>query len=205
MKCILIHGLGQTSLSWEKTRGLLSGEIDADCIELFSQNNEKINYLNIYNEFVGFCKTYNEPFNICGLSFGGILALHYAINNPDKVNSMILIGAQYKMPKLLLKLQNIIFTLLPESQFNGLGIKKKEMIALTKSMMNLNFKQELCKIKCPVLVVCGEKDRTNIKASIELSKKISSAKLCIVPESGHEVNKDNPVELAKILNDFLVN
>ena len=40
---------------------------------------------------------------------------NYAIDHPDKVNSLILIAAQYKMPKKLLSIQNTIFRFMPIS------------------------------------------------------------------------------------------
>lgn len=69
-------------------------------------------------------------------------------------------------------------------------------------MMDLDYSGELNKISCPVLVVCGEKDSANKKASIELAERLAHAKLCMVKEAGHEVNVDTPEQLAKVLNGF---
>lgn len=49
--------------------------------------------------------------NLCGLSLGVVLALNYIIDNPKKVNSLVLIAGQSEMPKALLKLQNIVLGL----------------------------------------------------------------------------------------------
>ena len=35
---------------------------------------------------------------LCGLSLGGVLALNYAIEHPEKIKGMVLIATQYKMP-----------------------------------------------------------------------------------------------------------
>lgn len=43
-------------------------------------------------------------------------------------NSLILIGTQYKSPKVLLKIQNTIFKVLPESVFAEVGLTKKQFI-----------------------------------------------------------------------------
>lgn len=56
---------------------------------------------------------------------------------------MILIAAQYEMPKVLLKLQNIILSFIPEFSFKSVGMKKKDFIKLTKSMMSLNLSEEV--------------------------------------------------------------
>ena len=98
------------------------------------------------------------PLNICGLSLGGILAMQYAIEHPEKMNSLVLIGTQYEMPKYLLKIQNLIFRIMPCSAFEKMGFQKTDFINLCKSMTEINFKHELKKISCSVLVVCGDKD-----------------------------------------------
>lgn len=149
-----------------------------------------------------YCGQWNDPVNLCGLSLGGILALQYGILHPDKTNSLVLIGTQFTMPKNLLKLQNIIFQIMPQSAFQNTGLSKKEIMALTKSMMNLDFRKDLHKISCPVLVICGEKDRSNKDAALQLKEQIPDAQFSIIPDAGHEVNADNPVELGKIIDSF---
>ena len=53
---------------------------------------------------------------------GGVLALHYSIENPEKVKAAVLIGTQYKMPKGLLKFQNIAFHIMPQRMFDTMGL-----------------------------------------------------------------------------------
>jgi len=100
-------------------------------------------------------------------------------------------------------LQNLIFRFIPRKTFEKIVISKEEVIYLTKSIMNLNFKKDLEKIKCPTLIICGEKDKANIKASMKLKDLISSSTFKIIKNSGHEVNIDNPKLLGKELNNFL--
>lgn len=105
---------------------------------------------------------------------------------------------------MLLKIQNVIFRFMPEIQFKETGFSKNDFIKLSESMMNLDFSENLKNIKFPVLVVCGEKDKPNMKASLNISKMIPDAELSIVKNSGHEVNRDNPEELKNILTRFLM-
>ena len=46
----------------------------------------------------------------------------------EKVQSLVLVGAQYKMPKGLLKFQNIIFRFMPGAAFAKMGIQKDDVI-----------------------------------------------------------------------------
>ncbi len=70
--------------------------------------------------------------DLCGLSLGGVLALQYTIEHPEKVNSLVLIAAQYKMPAKLLKPQNSFFRFMPKSSFQQTGFGKREFMELCK-------------------------------------------------------------------------
>lgn len=203
MKHILIHGLGQNASSWNKTISYMMEQDNIICPELSLFLKEKdASYSNLYKAFSEYCDNISEPLNLCGLSLGAVLALNYVIDNPKKVNSLVLIAAQYEMPKTLLKLQNIIFKFIPQKSFNNMGMSKNDFIKLTSSMMNLNFNEGLNNISCPVLLICGEKDSPNKKATRSLYESILKAEMTFIKDSKHEVNNDNPKELAKILNDF---
>lgn len=205
MKYIFLHGLGQTSSSWEKTVDVMDEKLDIDCPNLFTLlQGREINYDNLYQAFSEYCKICTEPLNLCGLSLGGILALQYVIENPNRVNSVVLIGTQYAMPKKLLKFQNAIFHVMPNSIFEQMEFEKKDVITLSSSMMNLNFQQDLYKIDCPVLVLCGEKDKANMKASMQLEALIPNAKFSVIRNAGHEINIESPKNLGIALNEFFI-
>lgn len=84
----------------------------------------------------------------------------------------------------------------------GSGLEKEAMIALCRSMMELDFSPRLHQIACPTLVLYGEKDRANRKASIQLAENISGSQLKIIPHAGHEVNTEAPQELTRTLTEF---
>lgn len=203
MKHILIHGLGQKASSWNETISYMTGQDTIICPELSLFIKEKdASYSNLYTAFSEYCNNISGPLNLCGLSLGAVLALNYAIDNPKKVNSLVLIAAQYEMPKTLLKLQNIVFKFIPGKSFKSMGLSRNDFIKLTSSMMNLNFNEGLNNILCPVLLICGDKDSPNKKATRNLYESISQAEIIFIKDAKHEVNNDNPKELAEILNDF---
>ena len=203
MTQIYLHGLGQTSTAWENTvMGLDSAEnIVCPNLSDLLQGKEAA-YLNLYSAFSNFCDGFDEELDLCGLSLGGVLALHYVIDHPEKVRSLVLIAAQYKMPKLLLRFQNVIFRLMPESMFRQTGFGKTDFLMLCKTMAKLDFSASICKVTCPTLVVCGEKDSANRKAAMELASSLEHAELQIVRGAGHEVNVDAPGELEVMLHNF---
>lgn len=203
MKTIFMHGLGQNASSWQKTLEEIKMTDDIICPELTELLKGKaVNYENLFSEYSGFCDRQEGEMNLCGLSLGGILAMNYAIHHPEKIHSLVLLGVQYKMPRKLLAFQNAVFQLMPNSMFAQMGFGKKDFIKLSKSMMQLDFSSSLDKIKCPVLILCGEKDAVNRKAAEELEKYLKHAELKIIAEAGHEVNVEAPEKLAEELVRF---
>ena len=206
MKHIFIHGLGQSASAWDKTISSMTKSYDIECPDLSELLRDKEStYENLYCAFSEYCDNLRVPLHLCGLSLGGVLALHYALRNPTNVHSLILIGAQYKMPKMLLKIQNFVFRFMPQSIFQNMGFQKKDIIRLTESMADLDLSGNLASIKCPTLITCGSKDRANYKAAKTLAANIPTAKFYVVENAGHEVNINSPQALAAKLESFYGN
>ena len=204
MPCVLVHGLGQNASSWNKIISLMLEHNKLYCPELFDLPEcREVGYGGLFSAFTNYINAIPGRLNLCGISLGAILSLNYAIEHPEKVQSMVLIAAQYRIPKLLLSLQNIIFHLLPESFFTSKGQGKRQTIELVDSMSTLDFSARLDSLTCSVLVVRGEKDTANKKASRELTKNLSKVEFQIVAGVGHEINTEAPEELASILNIYL--
>lgn len=203
MNYILLHGLGQTSSSWDETIQTLNEDWNIFCPGLSDWIlGKQPCYDTLYKIFENYCEQFDDTLCLVGLSLGGILAMQYSIEHPEKVKSLVLIGTQYKMPKRLLKLQNVLFHLMPDSEFSKLGFQKSDFISLCKSMIDLDFSHHLKDIRCKVLVVCGEKDRANRSASLQLAELIPDAEFITILGAGHEVNIDCPFQLGEKLNNF---
>lgn len=203
MKKLLIHGSGHRAASWDKTILYMQDSKDILCPDLRSilKGNEA-SYTNLYSSFIEYCEKAGDQVHLCGLSLGGILALNYALDFPDKVKSLVLIGTPHKVPKLAFGIQNIVFKLLPESLFSDMAFDKRDTFALGSSMKALDFSGRVQDIKCPALIVCGKKDSANIKPARYLAQNIRGAELEIVEKTGHVVNEENPQALARLLDGF---
>ena len=205
MKYLYLHGLGQKPNSWDRTiKGtkVSDSSISLSIAEMLK--GKKATYRELYAAFSEECDKEVEEIVLCGLSLGAVLALHYAIDHPDKVKALVLIAAQYKMPKKILKFQNMLFRLMPNSMFKQMGFPKADVISLCGTMAELNFGDSLHNVSCPVLIVCGEKDNANKKASKELDHYLSISSFCEL-KAGHEVNIESPEELAIVLQRFYDN
>ncbi len=203
---ILVHGLGQNETSWKEVKNQLNNkEINAETPNLFSlAKNYQMDYENMYKAFADYCNNFNEKINLVGLSLGGILAIDYITQFPEKVNSLILIGTPYEIPKTIFTIQNIIYKFIPKKIFEKIGCPKEDIIRLLDSMNNLSIPQKAYNIKCNTLIICGEKEKNNInmKSAKQLNKAIQDSKFKIIENAGHEVNIDNPKELANTIYDF---
>lgn len=155
MSYILLHGLGQTSSSWNETIQTLNEDWNIFCPDLSDWIlGKQPCYDGLYKAFEKYCER-------------------------------------------LLKLQNVLFHLMPDSEFSKWGFQKSDFISLCKSMMNLDFSHHLKDIRCKVLVVCGEKDRANRSASLQLAELIPDAEFITILGAGHEVNIDCPSKLGE--------
>ncbi|MFJ7738780.1 alpha/beta fold hydrolase [Lysinibacillus sp. NPDC097287] len=205
MRYIFVHGLGQNSSSWEKTISFMENTTQISHLDLFELlKDQKPTYKNLYLAFSEYIEEFSEPVTLLGLSLGAVLALNYTIDHPKRIQSLVLMAPQYKMPKLILKFQNIIFRFMPESSFQKLGSSKNDFIVLTSSMMDLDFSNDLTRVQCKTLVLCGEKDRVNKRAAKKVAAQIPKAEIRTVMGAGHEINVDAPEKMASILNNFLI-
>lgn len=201
MKYILCHGLGETPKQWELVLGQIP--IAVDCPELFHFiQAETVTYQELYKAFEQYCDSQPLPLNLCGLSLGGVLALNYASSHSENVESLILIGIPYKIPRLAFAFQDVLFHLMPKKAFLSIGLTKDNAIKLMRSMVGLDIPHMASMIKCKTLILYGEKDKTNIQGGDSLRLEIKQSQFKTIKGAGHQVNIDAPMELSKMIEEF---
>ena len=203
MRLVLLHGLGQTAASWEETIANFPNDWHIHTPSLF-RNEGLLTYDQLYDAFVQESESYSEPFHLCGVSLGAIIACQYAVEHPSKVKSLIVIGVQLKPSTFLLKLQKFIFNILPQSYFKKHGLNKEQLLVLSQSIQNLNIKIYMQNIQCPAIAICGKKDRFNLKATKEFAQLVPQARYELIEHAGHEVNIEKQVELGIAIEQFLI-
>lgn len=202
MKKVLIHGSGHKATSWKETISYIENSKEILCPELSAiLEGKEASYTNLYSAFTEYCNRLHGKIHLCGISLGGILALNYAIDFPEKVKSLVLIGTPHRIPKIMFSIQNIVFKILPKSLFDNMAFSKKDTFILGNSMKKLDFSNKVKNIKCPTLIICGQKDTANIKSSHFLTENIKNSKEIIFENTGHVVNEENPELLAKTLKE----
>ena len=202
-KTILLHGSGHRADSWRETVSYLDRREDVLCPELSAiLNGREASFPNLRAAFAQYCTQTGGPVHLCGLSLGGILALDYALEHPENVKTLVLIGTPHRVPKVAFALQNVVFRFLPKSAFASMAFDKGDTFALGNSMKDLDFSGRLEELRCPTLILCGEKDGANLKSAHFLAQHIPGAQLQVMENTGHVVNEESPQVLAERLNAF---
>ena len=203
MTNILVHGSGHKATSWNETISYMKNDNEILYPNLSSILNEKeASYANLYSSFSEYCNKIDGQINLCGLSLGGVLALNYALDFPEKVNKLVLICTPYKIPKVMFRVKGIVLRFLPKSLFDNMAFDKKDTYVFGKSILNLDFSNRVRDIKCPTLIICGSKDSAFLKSSYYFAENIRDAELKIFENIGHVVNEENPKALAKELDEY---
>ena len=86
--------------------------------------------------------------------------------------------------------------------FDEMAFDKEGTFSLGNSMKALDFSRRVHNVGCPVLIICGEKDKANIKSACFFSEHIASSELKIFDSIGHIVNEEAPEKLALELECF---
>lgn len=177
--------------------------------------------------------------HLIGTSYGGEVALKYAIMYPNQVKTISVIDSVSELDDLLVSSVKEWITLAStyngEVFFNGMlpsiygktyMENNKEMLRKRSIAMNAIPKEyfdgqiglyktfikdvymtdELFKITCPSLIICGEEDILKpVKFSKIISDKIKNSKLVTIPDCGHVTIYEKPEVLNKELIKFLSN
>lgn len=197
MKLIILHGLDQTVASYDDLKNSLT-DFEVDVLELPKADT----FEHLRGLLLDRLQQESSPFVLFGLSLGGVLALALA-NHLPLCQGIIVSGAQYCLEgNWLFGLQIAIMSLLPKPFYRKQGLDKAQLLALQKSMHHLDLTTEVSRIILPTLLICGAKDKPNLKPANELNKLIPQAELVIIEDGGHELNVHKPAELAQAIKQF---
>ena len=168
-----------------------------------------------------------EKVTLVGHSMGGMAALVFALDHPDKVSKLVLVGTSAKMTfsgRIQLWIMMHIYSY--ESFVRGMidllyqepseqvmkeaferAMKTPKFAAsecLTEFMKNYDIRDRVSEIKVPTLIIVGEKDgATPAKMSQFLNKEIESSKLQIMSDTKHMPMIDKAKELNEIIQKFI--
>lgn len=203
MTMIFLHGSGHQAASWRATVSQMPAGAQILRPNLAALlEGQPARFENLCAAFARYCAKADTPLDLCGFSLGGILALAYTLEHPEKVRSLVLIGTPHKVPKVAFAVQNAAFRVLPARVFRTMAFDKADTFALGDSMKDLDFSAQVAQIHCPTLILCGEKDHANLASARFFAAHIPGAECDVIPGVGHIVNEEAPEALAARLETF---
>lgn len=137
---------------------------------------------------------------ISGQSDGGILGLLLAIHHPNKVARLATYGANMFPGKKAVvdEVDDLVLdTLKVTTNFNT-----RRLYSLMAYQPHITEK-ELQQIKCPVLIMTGDRDVIRLEHSIKLFNNIPNSNLFVMPGATHFGSVEKPELFNLVLADFL--
>jgi pimeloyl-ACP methyl ester carboxylesterase len=137
---------------------------------------------------------------ISGQSDGGILGLLLAINFPGKIAKLATYGANIFPGKKAVfdEIDNMVLdTLKVTTDFT-----RKRLYSLLTYQPNITEK-DLQKIKCPVLIMSGDRDVIRLEHSIKIFNNIRNSNFFVMPGATHFGSYEKPELFNLVLLDFL--
>jgi len=227
---LILHGWGSCAKNWSKAKELLESkgyEVYLPDLPGFGENSPPVTAWNIdnYVEWVNaFCKKNNlSRFFLISHSFGGAVAIKYAIKYPQNIEKLFLVAAAYLRQKtrrgLFLAIISKIFKTLSFLPFYTLSRKAFYKFIVRKSdypyaagIMKETYlrviKEDLSgvvsSIQLPTAIIWGEEDDTTpIKNAYLLNQKIKGSRLIVINNEGHDLERKVPEILVEKIVDFI--
>jgi 3-oxoadipate enol-lactonase len=163
----------------------------------------------------------DAPFDLCGLSLGALLALRYAGDHPERVRRLVvcagIAGLPWYFRAAQLGIAGVVRVLPSARVRKGLvsGLPEEHRAAALEEIAHVDARRASRTLRyassfrlerlppMPTLVLCGERDRPNLRLSRQLARALPDARLEVVPAAGHVANLDNPDVFNELLRDFL--
>src|SRR5215475_2786004 len=137
---------------------------------------------------------------VSGQSDGGILGLLLAINYPKKISKLATYGANLFPGKKAIfdEIDNLITDTLKVTQ----NFNTRRLYSLLAYQPHITDK-DLKKIKCPVLIMSGDRDAIRLEHSIEIFYNIPNSNFFVMPGATHFGTVEKPELFNMVLLDFL--
>ena len=227
---LLLHGLFGALSNWEHVLGHFSKKykVIIPLIPIYELPLKKSNIeglVEFINSFIAYKKLKN--FTIIGNSLGGHLALVYTLQNPHKVNKLVLTGSsglyENSMGGSFIKRSNYeyiaervrytfydpnivtreyideVFKLVQDNS------KVLRIVAMAKSAQRNNLATKLPTIKTSTLLIWGSNDPiTPAAVAHEFNDLIPNSQLFFINKCCHVPMMEHPEEFNQILERFLL-
>lgn len=148
--------------------------------------------------------------NIFGWSDGGILGLLLAINHPDKVGKLAIMGANLRpdetavqpwVTPILADVKHQVNDMIAKKDKSQNWALQAQLLALLQTQPDIAL-ESLHKIKIPVLVIAGDRDVIRGEHTLEIFQNLENSQLAILPGHTHFAPANDPVAFNELLDNF---
>lgn len=215
---IILHGWGSCAEKWQEIKTSLESN---DCKVLVPDlpgfgKSPPPKYAWSVDDYVdwlnGFCEKQElSQIFLMGHSFGGRIAIKFAVKYPEKLKGLILASsAGIKNKSFSIKLMKEGAKLLPRAvrRFLGKFFYRSKGIGIMKEVFKNVIEEDLTpclmQIKTPTLILWGKKDKlTPVKDGYLMKQKIPNSQLEVFENIGHSLRRENPELLIQKIKEFL--
>ncbi len=164
--------------------------------------------------------------SVIGHSMGGAIAQMLALTFPEQVSALGLIATAPQLPvnatlleasshpSMFGKAVNMLvqWSFSPSAAQDLIELASRRLMEVRPALLHadliacnhFDLRDQLAGISQPVLVICGDQDKmTPLRSARLLAESIPRAELKVVPQAGHMVMLERPVEVAELLAAFL--
>jgi len=218
-----LHGLGGTRIAWGAQLRGLSDRFRCIAWDMPGYGDsaplEPLTYRGIADRFVDLLDTLDiEQADVVGLSFGGMHALHTAINHPTRINRMVLADTspafgmdgttkdEWQAARLAPLISSVTLTgQIRDETIAAFGqISSRGFRAAVDCLPHNDIRDQLSSIEHEALVVVGELDEeTPVSYSQVLVDGMPNARLEIIPDVGHLSPAEAPTAFNTLVSEFL--
>jgi long-chain acyl-CoA synthetase len=214
---LFIHGFGGHALQWEKQLAAYAEKYRLVAPDLRGHGlSDHPDSLYTISELVGDLERITEQLNfprrfvVIGHSFGGAIAASYTVNNPARVEKLILIGtsSSFKMGWLQ-EIASRLPTQWAEPLRGYLPIRYNAPFFVMKRMYlnnvaTWNGREVLARIQVPTLVILGVRDLVFEQSRYEeVADLVPGAQLAKIPVSAHMVQLERADAVNRAIQRFI--
>lgn len=228
---LMIHGAGQSSLTWEYQVDVLKNRPGANLIipDLPGHGKSEGSGCKTIEEYTEFIKDLAHTLGLdrlilVGHSMGGGIAQVFTIDYPEMVDACVLVGTGAKLRVAKETLESVksnyetFCRVAPTRSFTHSSpeeLKRKFIEGLLRTPQSISHQdllicdefdimKEVEKIRVPTLIISATEDiLTPVKYGEYLNLKIRNSKLHVIRGAGHFMMQESPDEFNRILIEFL--
>ncbi|VFQ43329.1 alpha/beta fold hydrolase [Desulfoluna butyratoxydans] len=237
---LLIHGLGSSLRDWEYQVDHFTPRFRVFTVDLRGHGRSdkpKGPYaMSLFAKDVAafLKKIAGEPAHVVGLSMGGAVAFHLALDHAHLVKSIVIANMSGMVPVDTFTRKHLYYSRLVLSALMGPGAvgkfiakhvfpapemaplrhtmearwaenPRRPYLASLRALKNWSVMDRLHRIACPALLIHSEHDYAPLDHKKEVAARMQNATLMTLPGTHHVVNVEEPASFNALVMNFLKN